>query len=181
MRRLMDDLLDPRVSSRAKLSLTSGAQPVEALLAEAQRRFEPQAREKRSSFPGPSATTFHPSGDGERLLQVLANLVGNALKFTPRGGRVTLSAHLEEGVVFTVSDTGEGIESADLPRLFDRFYRGRNQAIQGVGLGLSICKGIVDAHGGRIWVESRKGEGARFRFTVPLAATVQRGGGSRAQ
>lgn len=178
MRRLMDDLLDATSLEQGTLSLDRGTQPVEELLAEAQRTFEPQAREKGVELSWTAGEGLPPIwGDRERLLQVLGNLVGNAFKFTPPGGRVTISAQLGEGVVFTVSDTGEGIDAADLPRLFDRFYRGRKQTAQGVGLGLAICKGIVEAHGGRIWVDSRKGEGASFRFTVPLAAATQSAGG----
>jgi signal transduction histidine kinase/DNA-binding response OmpR family regulator len=178
MRRLMDDLLDATGLERGTLSLDRGSQPVEALLAEAHRTFDLQAREKGIELSWTADEGLPPIwGDRERLLQVLGNLAGNAFKFTPPGGRVTLSALLGDGVVFTVSDTGEGIDAADLPRLFDRFYRGRNQAAQGVGLGLAICKGIVDAHGGRIWVDSRKGEGASFRFTVPLAVAMQGAGG----
>lgn len=174
MRRLMDDLLDATSLERGTLSLACGAQEVAALLAEAHRRFEPQARDKGLELALADGGEVPPVwGDRERLLQVLGNLLGNAFKFTPPGGRVTLSAETGDDVVFTVSDTGAGIDASDLPRLFDRFYRGRNQATEGVGLGLAICKGIVDAHGGRIWVNSCKGEGASFRFTVPLAAAMQ--------
>jgi signal transduction histidine kinase/CheY-like chemotaxis protein len=178
MRRLMDDLLDVASIERGTLSLDREAQQVETLLAEAYRTFEPQAREKGIEFSWAAGQSLPPVwGDSGRLLQVLANLIGNAFKFTPPRGRVTLSAQIGEGIVFTVANTGDGIEAADLPRLFDRFYRGRNHGAQGVGLGLAICKGIVDAHGGSIWVDSRKGEGASFRFTVPLATTMQSAGG----
>jgi signal transduction histidine kinase len=111
------------------------------------------------------------SADRERLLQVLNNLVGNALKFSSAGGTVRVSAErAENGVRLSVSDTGPGLDSADLPCVFDRFWKGETGGKKGTGLGLHIAKGIVEAHGGRIWVESRLGHGCQFHFTVPLEA-----------
>jgi signal transduction histidine kinase len=117
--------------------------------------------------------------DVERLEHVFANLLGNALKYTPAGGEVTVSAApAEEDVQFGVADTGPGIAREHLPRLFERFYRVPGQpGASGVGLGLAIAKDIVEAHGGRIWVESEPGEGARFSFTV-RRADLGPGGGS---
>ncbi len=108
--------------------------------------------------------------DAARLEQVLVNLIHNAVKFTKRGGSVTLSATEAEGaVVFAVSDTGVGIPSDDLPRVFERFYRvDRSRAGSGTGLGLSIAKHIVEAHGGRIWAQSREGQGSVFYFSIPV-------------
>ncbi|MFZ5858853.1 MAG: sensor histidine kinase, partial [Chloroflexota bacterium] len=105
-----------------------------------------------------------------RLEQVLVNLIHNAVKFTRRGGTVTLSAKEENGVVvFAVRDTGAGIPSDDLPRIFERFYRvDRSRAGSGTGLGLSIAKHIVEAHGGRIWAQSREGQGSVFYFSIPM-------------
>jgi signal transduction histidine kinase len=110
--------------------------------------------------------------DVERVLQVLGNLVGNALKFAGRGGRVTMSA-VRSGpqAVFSVADTGPGIAPEEIERLFDRFWQARTDR-RGVGLGLTIARGIVEAHGGRIWVESRLGEGATFSFTLPVPSGV---------
>ena len=108
--------------------------------------------------------------DAARLEQVLVNLIHNAVKFTRRGGSVTLSAR-EDGrsVVFAVRDTGVGIPADDLPRIFERFYRvDKSRAGSGTGLGLSIAKHIVEAHGGKIWAESRQGEGSTFYFRIPL-------------
>ena len=106
--------------------------------------------------------------DYARLLRVLSNLLGNALKFTPQGGTVTLSAApAQGGVRFTVADTGKGIEPQHLPRLFDRYWQVRRGEKEGLGLGLAIARGIVDAHGGRIWAESVPGEGATFHFILP--------------
>lgn len=108
--------------------------------------------------------------DALRLEQVLVNLIHNAVKFTRRGGLVTLSVREEEtSIVFAVRDTGIGIPADDLPRIFERFYRvDRSRAGSGTGLGLSIAKHIVEAHGGRIWAQSREGEGSVFYFSIPV-------------
>jgi signal transduction histidine kinase len=105
--------------------------------------------------------------------QVLSNLVGNAIKFTPAGGRVTLSAELaaEREVRFAVADTGAGIPPEQLPHVFGQFWQGRRTDRRGIGLGLAIAKGIVEAHGGRIWVESQVGVGSNFYFTLPAATS----------
>jgi PAS domain S-box-containing protein len=106
--------------------------------------------------------------DHDRLLQVLENLVGNAIKFTPIGGLITVGAAMRRGdVVFSVADTGPGIPAENLPHVFDRFWQAKRAERRGAGLGLPICKGIVEAHGGRIWAESEPGFGSTFRFTIP--------------
>lgn len=108
--------------------------------------------------------------DRERVLQILANLVGNALKFTPRKGLVDVSVHARDGSVrFAVSDQGPGISPEHLPRLFDRFWKDDATRVKGTGLGLFIAKSLVDAQGGRIWLESARGGGTTFYFTLPLA------------
>lgn len=109
--------------------------------------------------------------DPNRLLQLLSNLVGNAVKFTPSGGAVRIAAQPASGEIrFSVSDWGAGIPEPDLEHIFERFWQGERESHQGAGLGLAICKGIVEGHGGRIRVESRVGEGITFRFTVPTIA-----------
>ncbi len=113
-------------------------------------------------------------GDQHRLYQVLENLVGNAIKFTPEGGRITVgAARREHEVEFWVADTGCGISPDGLPHVFDRFWQARKGARQGAGLGLPITHGIVEAHGGRIWVESTLGRGTVFFFTIPEAPTAE--------
>ena len=108
--------------------------------------------------------------DDERLLQVLENLIGNAIKFTPAGGSIRLRAMRRPGeVLFAVSDSGCGIDADGLPHVFDRFWQARRSERRGAGLGLPICKGIVEAHGGRIWVESTPDRGTTFYFTIPTA------------
>ena len=111
--------------------------------------------------------------DEDRVIQVMTNLLDNALKFTPRGGRIAVQAGSDAKTVWIrVADTGVGIAAAELPNLFQQFYRGdesRPPEKRGMGLGLAICREIVTAHGGRIWVESELGHGAQFTFTLPKA------------
>jgi PAS domain S-box-containing protein len=108
--------------------------------------------------------------DRDRLLQVFENLIGNAIKFTGPGGGITLGAEPEgRDVHFWVRDSGCGIADGDVPHLFDRFWQADHTGRHGTGLGLPIAKGIVESHGGRIWVESKKGHGSTFFFTLPRA------------
>jgi two-component system phosphate regulon sensor histidine kinase PhoR len=108
--------------------------------------------------------------DLQRLEQVLVNLIHNAVKFTRAGGEILLLAEAGIGEIrFAVRDTGIGIPAEDVPRIFERFYRvDKSRTGSGTGLGLSIAKHIVEAHRGRIWVESIEGQGSTFRFTIPL-------------
>ena len=114
--------------------------------------------------------------DERRTLQVLSNLVSNALKHTKPGGNIRVSAKpVEREVVFAVEDDGPGIPDEEVPRLFDRFWHARRGAEQaGTGLGLAIAKGIVDAHGGSIWVETEVGSGTTFKFSLPQSAVLAR-------
>ncbi|HEX8696382.1 MAG TPA: ATP-binding protein [Longimicrobium sp.] len=106
--------------------------------------------------------------DPGRLRQVFENLLENAAKFTPPGGVITLAAaRLDGSVLFSVADTGAGIPGDEMPRLFDRFWQARRQGVGSAGLGLAICKGIVEAHGGAIWAESTVGRGSTFYFRIP--------------
>ena len=112
--------------------------------------------------------------DRDRCMQVFENLIGNAIKFTPPGGRITVSAVASDSDVhFSVADTGAGIAPEELPSVFNRFWRAKNTRRDGAGLGLQICKGIVEANGGRIWVESDPGRGTTFHFTVPTWYAVE--------
>ena len=111
------------------------------------------------------------SADRDRLLQVFGNLIGNAIKFTKSGGHITLAARGGANeVLFSVADTGSGIESKHLPHVFDRFWQGPGAKRGSLGLGLSIVKGVVEAHGGHVWVQSSTGQGSTFFFTIPTAA-----------
>jgi two-component system phosphate regulon sensor histidine kinase PhoR len=109
--------------------------------------------------------------DEARVEQVLVNLIHNAIKFTPSGGRINISAKARDSdILVSVTDTGIGIPADDLPRIFERFYKAdKSRSGGGTGLGLAIAKHIVEAHGGRIWVESVEGKGSTFSFTLPLA------------
>jgi signal transduction histidine kinase len=114
--------------------------------------------------------------DRERLLQVLDNLIGNALKHTKAGGCLTVGAGPKgEAMLFWVADTGEGIAPEAIPHLFDRFWQATRADRRGVGLGLAIVKGIVEAHGGRVWADSTPGKGSTFFFTIPLTPSAERG------
>ena len=107
--------------------------------------------------------------DPARLEQVIVNLIHNAIKFTPAGGEIKVSAWPEgESVVFSIKDTGIGISEFDLPRIFERFFKAdRARAGGGTGLGLAIAKHMVEAHAGRIWAESQEGRGSTFYFSIP--------------
>ncbi|RPI53763.1 MAG: PAS domain S-box protein, partial [Acidobacteria bacterium] len=112
--------------------------------------------------------------DRDRLLQVFDNLIGNAIKFTAPGGRIIVGAEPKDAdVLFWVSDTGPGIAAEDQSHLFDRFWQARTTRRSGAGLGLSIAKGIVEAHGGGVWVESIPGQGSTFFFTIPTAPSIE--------
>jgi signal transduction histidine kinase len=111
--------------------------------------------------------------DAERVHQVLFNLLDNAVRFTPSGGQVRVTASQHNGSVdVAVTDTGPGIDAEHLPRLFDRFYRvdtARSREEGGTGIGLAIARSVVEAHGGRIWAESEPGKGSTFTFELPVA------------
>ena len=112
-------------------------------------------------------------GDASLLRDVLQNLLDNAIQYTPPGGHIRVSATRQhDEIMINVADTGIGIPLADQERIFERFYRvdaARSREAGGTGLGLSIAKHIVEAHGGRLWVESAVGHGSRFSFSIPLA------------
>jgi PAS domain S-box-containing protein len=172
MDRLICDLLDVSRMEAGSFSIQRSQVDIGALLEETLKLCESQARAKKITVSAeiPSGLPLV-SGDRDRLDQVLSNLLGNAFKFTPERGRVMVRARkVDASVEITVEDSGPGIPAADLPRIFDRYWRGDRASRDGAGLGLAICKGIVDAHGGKIWVESTVGRGTTFWFTVPCAA-----------
>jgi signal transduction histidine kinase len=109
-------------------------------------------------------------GEHDRLLQVFENLIGNAIKFSTAGGLITVgAAPRDQEVLFWVADTGSGIAPGSLPHVFDRFWQATKGDRRGAGLGLPIAKGIIEAHGGHLWVESTPGRGSIFFFSLPTA------------
>ncbi|WP_437624695.1 sensor histidine kinase [Sorangium sp. So ce1151] len=171
MDRLIETMLDVATMEASTFSVTPAPCAVEDLLRETLEMFGPLAESRQVRFEQSAKVpglVIH--AERERVLQVLSNLLGNALKFTPQGGQVTLSVDREGAAArFSVADTGPGIPRENLPSIFERFWKDETRGKKGTGLGLYIARGIVDAHGGRIWVESEIGHGARFYFTIPLA------------
>lgn len=171
MSRLIDDLLDVGRLDAGRL----GVEAVPASVGD----FLQEAVALSSHLAGRAGVDVRTGGvegvprvmaDRERILQILANLIGNALQVTPAGGEITLRARAEEErVVVSVTDTGPGIPEGSRAHLFDRFWRGGSSGGKGAGLGLAIVKGLVEAHAGEVWVESVEGEGATFSFSLPLA------------
>jgi signal transduction histidine kinase len=169
--RLIRDLLDLRRLDQGRLELDRAPVRPDEIMASAVEMIAPEAARSSLAVEADPAAALPPiEADRDRVLQVMSNLAGNALKFTPPGGRVRLSARAEDGVVtFSVADSGPGIPNDQLPHLFERFWQGRPRDQRGAGLGLSIAKGIVEAHGGRIWAESAIGRGSTFCFSIPVA------------
>jgi two-component system, OmpR family, phosphate regulon sensor histidine kinase PhoR len=171
MTQMVRELLELSRIESGKVPLHLAPMAVADLLNPAVERLQPQAERA-----GLTMTVDLPAGlplvlaDRERLQQVLSNLLHNAIKFTPPGGRIAVSAEPGEKVTIVVRDSGVGIAAADLSRIFERFYKvDRARSSGGTGLGLAIAKHIVQAHGGQIWAESKEGQGAVFRFTLPVA------------
>jgi signal transduction histidine kinase len=170
MEHLLRDLLDVAGIQAGRLALDSRPTVVEPLLAEAIDEYEAAAAAKGvvlEGVPGGGATTV--SCDPRRIAQVLSNLIGNAVKFARSGDHVLVHANRggREWIV-AVSDTGPGIEAEHLPHLFDPYWSAAHHRIRGTGLGLYIAKNILEAHGGRMWVESVCGVGSTFFFALPL-------------
>lgn len=173
MERLVQDLVEVQALESGARELRTEAVEAKVLVEGAAELFHAQAAGGAVRLGCEVAPGLPPvRADRARVLQLLSNLLGNALKHTPRGGAVTLSAAADgEGAVrLTVRDTGPGIAPDDLPHVFDRFWQARRGAAGGLGLGLAIARAIAEAHGGRIWAESREGEGSAFHFTLPAAA-----------
>jgi signal transduction histidine kinase len=170
MNHLIEDLLDLARFQAGTLVLHQQPHPARELLQEVHDSHVAQAAEKSVRLHlDVRQVNAQVVCDRERVLQVFSNLVGNAIKFTPEGGEVTLGGlRTEKQVLFRVRDTGPGIPAEHLPRLFDRFFQVEPAQRNGLGLGLSIAKALVDAHGGVLSVESTVGQGTSFSFTLPL-------------
>jgi signal transduction histidine kinase len=174
MNRLIEDLLDTVQLEAGKLSLYLEEVDVATIFRQAEETFKPLADRRRVNLRA------NPPGDGEcvyadalRVSQVLGNLLGNAIKFTPEGGDVSFRAARDGAeLVFDVTDTGPGIPPEQAMHIFEQFWQARRNDKRGVGLGLTIVKGIVEAHGGRVWCNSVVGVGSTFSFTLPTTRVV---------
>ncbi|MEJ7759337.1 MAG: ATP-binding protein [Gemmatimonadaceae bacterium] len=169
--RLIKDLLDVARIQAGGLAVDPVSVDVNSLVLEAMESASPLAGASQINvLTDVEAGAGSARADRERVLQVFANLIGNAIKFTPKGGEIRIQAKAAGAEVnFTVVDTGPGIPQENLAHVFDRYWQAKSTAKLGTGLGLSIAKGIVEAHGGRIWVESPPQSGAAFSFTLPAA------------
>jgi signal transduction histidine kinase len=168
---LLEELIDSVRLSSHKVELDRGPVDVLLLCREAVENAQLEARKRNVDLTFGGDESFAVSADRRRVQQILGNLLSNALKFTPAGGSIRVSVARDGNAArFTVRDTGVGIPPEELSLLFERFYQAtttpRDQ--QGLGLGLDICRGLVELHGGRIWAESELGKGSAFHFTLPL-------------
>lgn len=183
--RLTEDLLMLSKMDAERLELEIRRLPVEQLVSSCIETSQPRSieRDLRLSVNlGKNIPDI--AGDRRRLTEVLQNLLDNAMQYTPAGGKIMVGAERKgQEVVITVADTGIGIPQADQPRIFERFYRvdvARSREVGGTGLGLSIAKHLMEAHGGRLWVESEVGNGSKFHFSVPIFDAERSASRSRA-
>ena len=173
MLRLIEDLLEVERIALGKLTLHYEEHDVSEIIKQAVEELQRVAASKRITLEAePQDVCGYVVCDRSRVMQVLSNLVGNAIKFTPAKGQICVSCQRTgpEGkeVQVSVSDTGEGIAPEKIKTIFERFSQIHNQDRRGIGLGLYIAKMMVEEHPGRIWVESKLGEGSTFHFTLPL-------------
>ena len=171
MNRMIQDLLDVRRIESGRLGIESKPESPASLINDTVEMLRPLAIGSTIVLEADISENLPMVlADASRIQQVLSNLVGNAVKFTPREGHVTVCAEgIDGGVRFGVIDTGPGIPPDQVPHIFGRFWQAMPSDRRGIGLGLAIAKGIVEAHGGMIWVESNVGLGSTFYFTLPSA------------
>ncbi len=174
--RLINDILDLSKIEAGRLELAIESVPMERTLAEALDALRPLADKKSQTLSHQAESRLTVRADATRLKQVLMNLLGNAVKFTPEGGRIDLAARLVDGKVrVEVRDTGPGIPPEEQKRIFEAFYRLRQsgKAPEGTGLGLAITQRLVELHGGQLGLESQPGHGSCFHFSLPVAVEIQ--------
>jgi signal transduction histidine kinase len=178
MNRLIADLITAaRLREGQEIPLSMQAEDPVSMVVEAYETFKMQAEAKSVELRLETPQMLsHVKADRHRVLQVLSNLLDNAIKFTPEGGRVVIRcAHIKNDVRFAVNDTGPGISDTDIPKIFDLFWQAKSSAHMGSGVGLAVVKAIVKQHNGTIWAESSPGVGATFFFTLPVAIENQAG------
>lgn len=170
MQLILDDMIDVTKLEAGKISLVKNPVDIRNLLGIVCGRFEVQAKNAGITLHYQPTDLPMVSIDAERIEQVLENILANALRFTPKGGVVTVFTMLTPSAVqISVSDTGNGISETDMPHLFDKYKHVIKQSKEkATGLGLAICKKIVEAHNGKIWAKSEPGKGAQFYFTLPV-------------
>ncbi|MDQ6689737.1 MAG: PAS domain S-box protein [Gemmatimonadota bacterium] len=171
MNRMIQDLLEVKRMEAGRLTIDVKAEGADVIVNDTIDMLRPLAVGSSIVMEAHVADDLpRVLADSARIQQVLSNLVGNAVKFTPRQGRITVAAEAVDGEVrFAVIDTGPGIPPEQVPHIFGRFWQAKPSDRRGIGLGLAIAKGIVEAHQGRIWVESHPGLGSTFYFTLPIA------------
>ena len=171
MNRMIQDLLDVSRMEAGLLSIEPAPLPAARLVQDAAELLGPIAAEQGLQLQlAPAPADLIVEADRDRVIQVLSNLVGNAVKFTPSGGTISVAVERYDGEArFAVRDTGSGMDAAALSRIFEPFWQAAKRLHSGAGLGLPIAKGIVEAHGGRLWAISEPGDGSTFYFTVPTA------------
>ena len=168
MNRLIDDLLDTVRLQAGRLSLDVEEVSVEAIMKQAEETYRPLAQRRHLHFETAAQDGAMVRADPARVSQIVGNLIGNAIKFSREDGSVKLRATSEDKqVVFQVVDDGPGIPPDNMSHLFDNFWQARKNDRRGVGLGLAIVKELVEAHGGKIWVESQVDHGSTFSFSLP--------------
>jgi signal transduction histidine kinase len=175
---LINDLLDLAKIEEGKVELQSERVSLGGLAHEVMETLKPIAAEKLIEWAVISEPSVLVWADREKVTQVLTNLIGNAIKFTPPHGKVKVSSTIESDgwVRLSISDTGPGISANKREKIFDKFYQiAPNGAPKpkGTGLGLAICKALVELHGGKIWVESELSGGSTFCFSLPAAVDVK--------
>ena len=176
MARLIEDLLDvTRLEGGKRLPIEPAPVEPAELLREAEEIFRAQAAVGSVTIAYEADPDLPPVfADRHRIMQVMTNLIGNSMKFTPPGGKIGVQAKLDgDSVLFAISDTGPGIPKENLADIFSPYWQAKRAERLGAGLGLPIAKGIVEAHGGSIWVESEPGRGTDFYFTLPVADEIE--------
>ncbi len=168
---LAQELLDLSMIEAGQMPMQLAQVEMHEVIDEQLRHFAPQAEQKQITLSNAAPIGLRAEIDQKLIGRVLGNLIHNALKFTPSGGQITIGAEAgAEKITVSVRDTGVGIPPEELPRIFERFYKvDQARGKSGTGLGLAIARHIVEAHGGKIWAESKPGQGAVFYFTLPTA------------